>query len=109
MGRMGGDRRQTNEWEGETEKDAFSKKSCYIQKMKTNNVWGKKRSATVCSTKQNIMGFCRADNNPQKAAAGAAKMATMAVVGAEAAVAIVDVVFHMCQAKNREMEGGCCG
>jgi hypothetical protein len=37
IGRMGGDTRWTNEREGETEKDAFSKKSCYIQKMKTNN------------------------------------------------------------------------
>ena len=59
MGRMGGDTRRTNEWEGETEKDAFSKKSCYIQKMKTNNVWGKKRSAADCSTKQNRMAFCQ--------------------------------------------------
>jgi hypothetical protein len=37
---------------------AFSKKRCYIQKMKTNNVWGKKRSAADCSTKQNRMAFC---------------------------------------------------
>jgi hypothetical protein len=32
MGRMGGNTGRPNEWEGETEKDAFSKKSCYIQK-----------------------------------------------------------------------------
>ncbi len=39
----------------------------------------------------------QADNNPHKAAAGVAKMVALAGVGAEAAVAIVDVVFHMCQ------------
>ncbi len=50
---------QTNEWEGETEKDAFSKKSRYIQKMETDNVWAKKRSAADCSTKQNRMAFCQ--------------------------------------------------
>ncbi len=37
------------------------------------------------------------DNNPHKAAAGAAKMAVVAVLGAEAAGAVVDVVFHVCQ------------
>ncbi len=42
MGRMGGDMRQTNEWEGETEKDAFSKKSCYIQKIETVKMCGLK-------------------------------------------------------------------
>jgi hypothetical protein len=31
------------------------KKSCYIQKLKTDNVWGKKHSAADCSTKQNRM------------------------------------------------------
>ncbi len=41
MGRMGGNTGQTNEWEGETEKDAFSKKSRYIQKMEADNVWAK--------------------------------------------------------------------
>jgi hypothetical protein len=55
---MGGGMQGTNEWEGGTEKDAFSKKNCYIQEMKTNNVWGKKRSAADCSTKQNRMAFC---------------------------------------------------
>ncbi len=38
-----------------------------------------------------------ADNNPQKAAAGAAKTTAVAVAGAEAAVAVTDVVFHVCQ------------
>jgi hypothetical protein len=39
----------------------------------------------------------RAYNNPHKPAAGVAKTAAEAVAGAEAAVAIVDVVFHVCQ------------
>ncbi len=38
-----------------------------------------------------------ADNNPQKAAAGVAKMVATAVPGAEAAVVVADVVFHVCQ------------
>jgi hypothetical protein len=38
-----------------------------------------------------------ADKNPQKAAARAAKTAAVTVVGAEATVAVVDVVFHVCQ------------
>jgi hypothetical protein len=37
------------------------------------------------------------DNNPHKAAAGAAKTAAVVVAEAEVAVAVVDVVFHMCQ------------
>ncbi len=37
------------------------------------------------------------DNNPQKAAAGTVEMAAVAVAGAEAAVAITDVVFRVCQ------------
>jgi hypothetical protein len=36
-------------------------------------------------------------NNPQKAGAGAAKTASVAVAGAEAAVAIGDDVFHVCR------------
>ncbi len=54
-------RKEKNEWEGETEKDAFSKKSCYIQKMEMDNVWAKKYSAADCSTKQNRMAFRQAD------------------------------------------------
>jgi hypothetical protein len=38
-----------------------------------------------------------ADINPQKAVAGAAKMAAVAVAGAEAAAAVADIVFHVCQ------------
>ncbi len=38
-----------------------------------------------------------ADNNPQKTAAGAAKTAAVAVAGAEAAAAIADIVFNVCQ------------
>ncbi len=38
-----------------------------------------------------------ADNNQQKAAEGAVKIVAVVVVGAEAAVAVADVVFHMCQ------------
>ncbi len=48
----------------------------------------------VVATALTLVG---ADNNPQKAAAGAAKTAAVVVAGAEAAATIADIVFHVCQ------------
>jgi hypothetical protein len=86
MGRMGGNTRPANEREEETEKDAFSRKSCFIQKMKTDNVWGKKCSATDCSTKQNKMIFFCAGLCLRVASAGGAESIILSDGGAESII-----------------------
>jgi hypothetical protein len=42
---------------GKQERMLSKKKAGTYKKMKTDNVWGKKHSATDCSTKQNRMAF----------------------------------------------------
>jgi hypothetical protein len=46
---------------GGNRKECLLEKSCYIQKMKTDNLWGKKCSAADCSTKQNRIAFYPTD------------------------------------------------